>query len=166
MKISTSYTPESFIDLNKTITKKKFSINLYIILLSTFTAFNVLFQYFYNKNPAYIALIPVIILFVIIFLLKRRIKKNILKIYNETPRLSESINFEILENGLTISGKSFQSELKWNEVHKITFTKNWILIWQNSLAANGINMVDATPEFIEKLKEMIKLHLIKSKFDN
>lgn len=85
-----------------------------------------------------------------------------MKVFKETPRLSESISYEILDNSLIVSGKSFQSEFKWSEVHKITFTKNWILIWQNSLVANGINMADSTPQFVEKLKEIIELHSIKT----
>lgn len=165
MIITTSYSPKSFLDLNYTINNQKFSPNKFLIILIGITVFNISLQYFHNKQPIYIALTPLIVLFVIIILIKRRIKKNIMKIYYETPRLSEAVNFEITDSHLIISGSSFKSDLKWNEIHKITYTKNWILIWQNSIVANGLSMSDSTPEFIEELSKKIKLHSIRFKHD-
>lgn len=74
MKINTRYTIESYIDLNKTITNLKFPLKLYLIIISLASVISSMVQFYQNKQPVYIAIIPILFLITIVFLLKLRVK--------------------------------------------------------------------------------------------
>ena len=37
---------------------------------------------------------------------------------------------------MSVQGESFKSEIAWGKIHKILVLKHWVLIYQNSAAAN------------------------------
>ncbi|MFD2919119.1 YcxB family protein [Terrimonas rubra] len=60
------------------------------------------------------------------------------KIFKKSTTLGESINYELDEDAINIHGESFTGQLAWTKVHKVTKTRNWLLIWQNSQQASPI----------------------------
>lgn len=74
------------------------------------------------------------------------------RLYSSQPQINERISYTFGENGITIVGESFRSEIKWNMVYKIVEWENWVLLYQNSLTANVIPKEcfgDQMPQFRE-----------------
>lgn len=60
------------------------------------------------------------------------------KIFKKSTTLGENIDYELDEEVINIHGESFTGQLAWTKVHKVTKTRNWLLIWQNSQQASPI----------------------------
>lgn len=85
-------------------------------------------------------------------------KKN----YASNKRTSETIEYIFSNDQLTMTGESFNSTMSWNKIHKVSQTKNWVLIWQNSQIANPIPKRDIWEAEINSLKEILNLHHVKN----
>lgn len=61
-----------------------------------------------------------------------------------------------------MKGESFNSQLSWDKIYKVTKTKNWLLIWQNRQIANPIPIEDIGEEQISDLKKILDRHNVKN----
>ena len=101
---------------------------------------------------------PLIILTVMPLFTYFTAKKN----YAANQRISETIEYQFDKDNLLMKGESFNSQLTWDKVYKVTQTKNWILIWQNRQIANPIPKRDVWEEQIENLKKVLQEHKVKN----
>lgn len=69
--------------------------------------------------------------------------------------MSETIAYNFTDTHLGISGESFNSEMTWNKIYKVTQTKSWLLIWQNRQMANAIPLNLVSAEQLAALKEIL-----------
>lgn len=97
-------------------------------------------------------LVPPLIIFGIFFLVFRY---SIKKSYQKNQRASETITYNFTDTHLGISGESFNSEMTWNKIYKVTQTKSWLLIWQNSQMANAIPLSLVSAEQLAALKVIL-----------
>ncbi|MEY4902926.1 MAG: hypothetical protein RLZZ292_741 [Bacteroidota bacterium] len=84
------------------------------------------------------------------------------KSYAAYPRISETIEYQFEEDNLVIKGESFNSQLTWDKIYKVTQKKNWLLIWQNSQMANIIPQRDLLEGQIKDLKTILNRHNVKN----
>ncbi|MEI9957623.1 MAG: YcxB family protein [Ferruginibacter sp.] len=103
-------------------------------------------------------IVPIVMLSVTPLLTYFTAKKN----YNSNQRISEAIEYQFEKDNLIIKGESFNSQLSWDKIYKVTQTKNWILIWQNSQIANPILKRDIWEGEIESLKVILNGHGVKN----
>jgi hypothetical protein len=81
-----------------------------------------------------------------------------------TSRIKEKINYEFQEKEIIVRGESFSSQFTWNKIHKVTVTKNWVFIWQNSLQALPIPKKDIWEGEILKMREILDANNVKHNF--
>ncbi|RYE01894.1 MAG: YcxB family protein [Sphingobacteriales bacterium] len=75
--------------------------------------------------------------------------------YVANTRISETITYGFFPEHLAITGESFQSTLTWHKVHKVSRSKNWILIWQNAQIANVIPARAIQPSELPVLRQLL-----------
>jgi hypothetical protein len=112
-----------------------------------------------STSDPFLIIAPVILLG--IFPLMVFIKAK--KLYGAS-RAGEKIIYEFQDNQFLITGESFSSQLSWDKIYKVTTTKNWIFIWQNSQQANPIPKKDIWEGEILKLREILDRNKVKHNF--
>jgi uncharacterized membrane protein len=100
--------------------------------------------------------IPFGIAFVMTFVLPFSIFRSARNNYKNNKMIREEICYEFDKETISISGETFNSTMKWDQIFEITFSKSWLLIWQNSQVANAIPRRDITNEQIETIKDLVK----------
>ena len=98
----------------------------------------------------FITLLPILIYFAA--------KRN----YASNKRISETIEYKFEKDVLIVTGESFNSQLTWDKVYKVTKTKNWLVIWQNRQVANVIPNRDLQQSSISELKKILSVHRVKN----
>jgi uncharacterized membrane protein (DUF485 family) len=84
------------------------------------------------------------------------------KEYNaHNSRIKEKIEYEFQDNQFIIRGESFNAQLSWDKIHKVTTTKKWLFIWQNSQHANAIPKKDIWKGELLKLREILDANKVK-----
>jgi len=48
--------------------------------------------------------------------------------YSSNKRMQEMIEYKFGKNDLTIQGESFNSQMTWDKIYKVSQTKEWLLI--------------------------------------
>jgi hypothetical protein len=76
--------------------------------------------------------------------------------YYSTKRLQESIDYELTDETMRITGESFHTELNWNKAYKIEELKNWFLIYESKRTANFIDKKELSAEQIQYLRSLFK----------
>jgi hypothetical protein len=71
-------------------------------------------------------------------------------------RLSEPINYDLSEEGVAVTGESFNGIYTWEKVPKIKIINGWLLIYQNRTAANLIKTESADNDNIQSLKVFLE----------
>ena len=87
-------------------------------------------------------------------------KKN----YSSNKRISENIEYIFTPQHLRIIGESFNSELTWDKIYKVTKTKNWILIWQTNQIANAIPRRDLWDGELHTLEGLLQENNVRHNF--
>lgn len=78
--------------------------------------------------------------------------------YQSNPRLSEAIVYEFDKEHINVKGESFNSQLTWNKVYRVTETKEWVLIWESSQLAHIVPKRDFRNTDFQLFKEIVKSH--------
>ena len=86
---------------------------------------------------------------------------NAKKTYTLNPRLNETVCYSFEDRFLKMKGASFNSELSWEKIHKVTRSKNWLLIWQTKDFANAIKMSEINEEHLTQLKNILHKNKVK-----
>lgn len=76
--------------------------------------------------------------------------------YKSIQRLHEETAYEFTGEAMTLSGDSFNSELKWNGTYKIEELKKWFLIYQSRQSVIAVPKKDLPPEQVEELRHLFK----------
>ncbi len=77
------------------------------------------------------------------------------KIFKKSTTLGENINYEFDTEAIKIQGETFNGQLAWNKVYKVTKTKNWLLIWQNNQQASPIPRRNVRDLDIPRIAEIL-----------
>lgn len=84
------------------------------------------------------------------------------KSFKSNKRVSEVIEYKFEKDFLDIKGESFSAQLSWDKIYKVSKTKSWVLIWQNSQIANVIPRRDLWEGQMMGLKEVLNNHKVKN----
>ena len=101
---------------------------------------------------------PVVMLIVIPLMTYLTAKRS----YASNKIISESVEYNFENDFLSIKGESFNAQLSWEKMFKITKTKNWVFIWQNKQVANPISRRLISDAEISFLKEILDRHKVKN----
>ena len=156
MKIETKLSFKEYLRLMFLLTYKK----PFMVFLSGIGVIMFIGSLFYflgikvpvDKPPYFQLIFGFSIIALLPFSIYRSAKKN----FSSSGRLQEKITYEFLEDAIRITGESFNSELTWEKIYKITELRNWILIYQNRLVANIIpkkSFGNSLGEFKEEVKK-------------
>lgn len=63
------------------------------------------------------------------------IYSTIWRIYYSSNVLRETLEIEVTTEEIILKGESFYTRIAWEKLHKIVETRNWYLVYQNSLSA-------------------------------
>jgi len=78
-------------------------------------------------------------------------------------RLNENITYQFSDEGYTVTGESFNSNLDWNKVYKVRIMPGWLLIYHSRALANLIKIDPSDLEHIEELKHFLKASNFRAK---
>lgn len=84
------------------------------------------------------------------------------KIFKKSTTLGENIDYELDEEVIKIHGESFTGQLTWAKVHKVTKTKNWLLIWQNNQQASPIPRRNVRDRDLPGIAEILNKNGVKN----
>lgn len=155
MIIKTKLSEKEFISASlATIWSRKFS-KAFLVIFVLVIAINISTATF-TKNPVTTVIpniLPPVLIFGIFFFVFRYSFK---KAYQKNYRASENIEYNFTDTHILITGESFNSEMTWNKIYKVTKTKNWLLIWQSSQIANAIPLRLISSQDIVHLKNILQ----------
>ena len=158
MIIKAKLTERDYINVNFVLLYSRMFIKIFTGLMIFFVVFTLLAAVFLSIG-SYSSLIgPVFMLLLFPLLTYFSAKKN----YASNQRMTETIEYKFDDDNLVVKGESFNSQLSWNKIHKVTQTKNWVLIWQNRQVANPIPKRDIWEGQIEEIKIILDRHKIKN----
>jgi hypothetical protein len=133
-----------------TIWSRKYS-KVFLAVFSIILAINIFNSTASNGSFIPSLLPPILIFGALFFVFRYSIKKS----YQKNFRSSESIEYNFTDSHLIITGESFNSEMTWNKIYKVTKTKNWLLIWHSSQIANAIPLRLVSSEGLTTLKDIM-----------
>ena len=156
MTIKTKLTQKDFINVSFFLLLRKRSIKIligifFVFILSTFISL------FSPKTELMQALFPLLFIAAVPLLIYFGAKRN----YASNKRISESIEYKFEKDALIITGESFNSQLSWDKIYKVTKSMNWLLIWQNAQIANVIPKRDVWQSHLDDLKDILDTHHVK-----
>lgn len=82
--------------------------------------------------------------------------------YKSNPRVREPISYQMDSDRLAIYGASFQSEMSWDRILKISKTRHWVLLWHGTAVANAIPLECFSEQQLLELKEIATVHQIRN----
>lgn len=151
MRISTQLSQQDFINANfaTMLTRRTLRFVLYVyallIVISVATTIG-------SKERVLPGILPAVIIlgiFAMVFYF------SIKKAYTSNPRAGERIDYIFTDEKLEINGESFSSEMTWKKVPRVTLTKSWLMIWQNSQYANVIPRAGLDEFALKKIKDIL-----------
>jgi hypothetical protein len=158
MPIKTKLTKDEYVKATLTVILNRTYTLYFFIFVSIVVIVNIISSV--ARGQAVIATIlpPVLIFSAYILVIYFSVKRGYLK----NKRISESIEYTFEENRLIIRGESFNSELSWDKINKVTLTKNWLLIWQTKISANAIPRKDISESDLANLKIILASNRVKN----
>ena len=79
-----------------------------------------------------------------------------LRIYKVNFKLSEPFTYDFSEEGLVITGESFNSKYTWEKIPRIKTIKGWLLVYQGRAITNLVKTEPADNANFESLKVFLK----------
>lgn len=158
MLIKSKLNEQDFINVNFVLLYSKISAKIFTLLISFFLIITFITVIFIPKVAFTQIILPLAMLMAMPLITYFGAKRN----FAANARISEAIEYQFNNNYLSMKGESFNSQLSWDKIYKVTQTKNWILIWQNRQIANPINKRDVWEGDIDSLKEILEKHKVKN----
>ena len=158
MPIKSKLSEQDFINVTFVLLYSKISMKIFTGLISLFLIVSILTATLLPNVSFSQIILPVVLLSVMPLLTYFGAKRNFLA----NKRISETIEYHFDNDYLSMKGESFNSQLTWDKVYKVTQTKNWLLIWQNRQIANPIPKRDIWDGQISELKETLDKHKVKN----
>jgi len=158
MVIKSKLTKQDFINLNFILLYSKISMKVLTALTAFLFLVSIVASIFSNHDyfPA------VIFLFILLIFTPLHTYISAVRNFKASNRGSETIEYHFDNEYLSVKGESFNAQLSWDKIYKVTQTKNWILIWQNRQAGNPIPKGNISEEQIGELKEILDNHKVKN----
>lgn len=78
------------------------------------------------------------------------------KIYQSNPRVNEVREYTFENDFLKIQGETFYQQFTWSKLYKVTRTKDWLYIWQDSVTALPISKKDLSKDCLIYLKILLQ----------
>jgi hypothetical protein len=158
INITTQLTIDDYIKINYHLFYRKWT-SKFLIGLGLFMFLTIPFNYQLTNKFPYNQLIMGILF---IFLYPVNIYFSAKKNFRANSRLQEKITYTFDESNIRLQGDSFNSQLSWDKIYKVTENKIWILIWQNKQVANIIPKRDFNSSELELFKKIV----VKNKISN
>lgn len=148
---------EDYINVNMHITFRKIIIKVFTgigILFLLIALFNLTTWLTTDLNPNF-PLGEFILGFIFTFGLPLFVYWNSRLNYKSNARIRERITYSFTEDLLEIKGESFNTQMTWEKMFKVTESKDLILLWQNRQLANVIPKKYLNSEQLKELKALI-----------
>ncbi len=158
MTIKTKLTEKDFIRSNLRLFYEKIIFRVIFVIVLTSLLISFVSEILSPKSSLASILFPIIFPLALAAVVFFFLKKN----YAVNRRMSETIEYVFDDSYLRIIGESFQGQLSWDKIHKVTRTKKWIFIWQNPQSANVIPIKDIWEGDITSLKFILEKHKVKN----
>ena len=84
------------------------------------------------------------------------------KSFATNQMIREPIEYHVGAENLSLKGESFNSQISWEKVHKVTLQKNWLLVWHSSQSANVIPKRDISEDQLVELKGILQNRKVKN----
>jgi len=153
MKIETKLEFKTYLKLMYILTYRKplviFLTIVGLILIIISGLYFMRISMLFDEPPRLQLAVGIVIVTMLPFSVYRGAKRN----FSPDSRLRERTVYEFTDENITINGETFQTVMDWSKTYKILELKNWILIYQNKLAANVL----PKSSFGENLNEFIDL---------
>jgi hypothetical protein len=82
--------------------------------------------------------------------------------YASYKRIDEVIEYDFDKNYLIIKGESFNSQMTWNKIYRVSQTKRWLLIWQSKHMVNAIHKSDLPTGVLTELRQILMAQGVKN----
>lgn len=152
-KIETHLSQKDYIKVNFYFTYRKISIKLFTGI-GAFVLFISIVNIIIDRYPSFPTgelIFGIVFVFGIPLLTYLSAKRN----YKTNARISEKITYSFDPEMIKVNGESFNSEMTWNKMFKVTESKDWMLLWQNRQVANIIPKRDLNIEQLNELRSII-----------
>ena len=155
MKIETRITFKQYVKLLYSLIYRKPLMKLLIAVATLL----ILYILFYNLNLFNLpepVIYQYLTLFFIIVVQPIGIFITLRRNYNSSNYLIESLEMEMNDKEIKITGDSFYMEVLWEKLYNIIEEKNWFLFYQNNLSAIMIPKKDLNSNDIIALKNILR----------
>lgn len=127
-----------------------FAILLFNLIIEIINPYNI------NKTSEFdfSTLLPFVFLILAPILIWNSFKKVANKNLVEKGRFYINVNYTFNSSEFKISGENYSNSYKWEELSKITETKNWILIYTNGYQAIVLDKNQQKAEVINEIKKI------------
>jgi hypothetical protein len=102
------------------------------------------------EYPQYMAIVLISVVQPVVIYIT--IRKN----YLSSTRLSGKVELTITQEKVSMRGHMFCSEFSWHKAYKLVETKNWFLIYENTLAAVLIPKQDLTHAQQDQFRNLVR----------
>jgi YcxB-like protein len=151
MAVTTKLTVKDYINATLIIMFRRTQVIIFASIISIISLGNILLSAFKSQMIITTLLPPVVTIFIFGFVFRYSLSRA----YKNNPRIQETIQYTFTEDKLVMKGESFNADLTWHTIPKVTQTKNWVLIWQSKSIANAIPKKDIAAEDIHDLKKIL-----------
>jgi hypothetical protein len=83
--------------------------------------------------------------------------------FKAVSRISETIEYHVKKDGITLQGETFTTDYKWIQLYKVTANASFICIWQTPQVANFIPIRAVSAEQMTELKRILDKNLVRNK---
>jgi len=158
MFIRSTLTEKDFINANFVLLYSKISTKIFTGFVLMFLIVSIITAAFLARGSFSQVLTPVLMMAALPLMTYFTAKRN----FNTNLRNGEAIEYHFDPDNLSMKGESFNSQLTWGKIYKVTHTKNWLLIWQSRQMANPIPKRDIAEGQIGDLKQILDHHKVKN----
>lgn len=159
MKIETKINFKEYLSWNMQMILQKPIIYIFpfAIIFLTYTNKDTIFSY------DIFSLIYIIVILSVLIWTPIKIRKKIKNAFYTNKTLQELIIYDFSSEKIEITGETFQSEISWSTVFKITELKKWFLIYQSNNVVNLVPKKNFSQQQTIELRNLITQNNIKSK---
>lgn len=154
IKIQIQLSPKDFRKANLNLLYQKLSIKVltaFGILFLLLTILQIALLGFDTKYAGQIgAGLGIVVFLPLVIIYKAKLS------YKSNPKVREPITYEFNNDGIKISGSSFNAEMNWDSLYKVTERKEWIFLWQSKQIANTIPIRYFKPDELIKFRELVR----------
>lgn len=156
--IKSKLTQRDFINVSFVMLFKKNAVKVLTVLILVFLLISLFTALFVPEVSFSQTIVPLVMLAGLPLMTYFSAKKN----FSSNQTIGESVEYNFDTDYLSMRGESFNSQLTWEKIHKVTETKSWLLIWQNTQIAIPIPKRDILEDQINDLRQILDTHKVKN----